>query len=105
VGFAIALDDLHRAVAARPAEGATRTHGVVLVGGMDADLAAAREARAAGVPVVSIEADDAGGEDLARADGRRFVARRGEEGFEVLDTISGERVTRTSLTEGIPSTA
>jgi hypothetical protein len=33
------------------------------------------------------------------------VARRGEEGFEVLDTISGERVTRTSLTEGIPSTA
>jgi ATP phosphoribosyltransferase regulatory subunit len=105
VGFAIALDDLHRAVAARPAEGAATTHGVVLVGGMDADLAAAREARAAGVPVVSIEADDAGGEDLARADGRRFVARRGEEGFEVLDTISGERVTRTSLTEGIPSTA
>lgn len=92
VGFAIVLDALHRALmAAAPAAEPLRA-GVVLVGGLDEDPAGAAAARRAGVPVVALPAsEDARAERLAEADGWRYVARRGDDGYAVVDRATGER--------------
>jgi ATP phosphoribosyltransferase regulatory subunit len=105
VGFAIALDDLHRAVVAQRAEPSRLRPGVVLVGGMDDDLEVARAVRRAGVPVVALERGDPSGEGLAAADGWRFVARRSGGEFELHDTATGERAACRSLAEEIASRA
>ncbi len=105
VGFAIALDALHRAVMAGGAVAEASRDGVVLVGGLDEDPAGAAAARRAGVAVVALAgSDEAAAEALAEADGWRFVARRGEGGYTVLDRATGERRAGVArLEEAVPS--
>jgi ATP phosphoribosyltransferase regulatory subunit len=92
VGFAIALDALHRALMAADAADPPAREGVVLVGGLDEDPAGAAAARRAGVAVVALAAsDDDRAEALAEADGWRFVARRDAGGYAVLDRATGRR--------------
>jgi ATP phosphoribosyltransferase regulatory subunit len=105
VGFTVTLDLLHRAVAAAgPVEEAPRP-GVVMVGGLDAEVPAARALRAAGLPVVALPDGDGRAEALARADGWRYVARREPQGWGVLDRASGERFACAGLEEALPSRA
>jgi len=101
VGFAISLDLLHRALAASAGGDALLT-GVVLVGGLDEDIAAARALRARGVPVIALPAGDASAEGLAAAEGWRYVARRKGDGFTMLDRERGERVEAPTLEEALP---
>jgi ATP phosphoribosyltransferase regulatory subunit len=105
VGFAIALDALHRALMASGAPPTPPREGVVLVGGLDEDPAGAAAARRAGVAVVALAAsDDDRAEALAQADGWRFVARRGDDGYAVLDRVTGERSSGVArLEEALPS--
>ncbi len=89
VGFAITLDLLHQALlAAGPAPEPART-GLVLTGGLDADLPAAAALRSAGVAVVALSdgSPDAGA--LADAEGWRWVARRSGAGWAVTDRVTG----------------
>jgi ATP phosphoribosyltransferase regulatory subunit len=102
VGFTITLDRLHRAVVGPRATAPTRA-GVVLVGGMDDDLAAARAVRAAGLPVVALPAGDERAERLAEADGWRWVAARAGDGYRVLDRLSGQSFACAELEEALPS--
>ena len=101
VGFTITLDLLHRALGDGGRFGAAPRAGVVLAGGLDAELAAAREARAGGLAVVALPEGDERAEDLAAADGWRWVARRAGEGFAVLDRSSGARFECRSLGEAL----
>ena len=105
VGFAIALDALHRALMVAEAAGPPARDGVVLVGGLDEDPAAAAAARRAGVAVVALAAsDDDRAEALAEADGWRFVARRSGDGYAVLDRATGQRISGVArLEEALPS--
>jgi ATP phosphoribosyltransferase regulatory subunit len=105
VGFAIVLDALHRALMASGAAPAPPREGVVLVGGLDEDPAAAAAARRAGIAVVALAAaDDDRAEELAAADGWRFVARPGGDGYAVLDRLTGERRSGVArLEEALPS--
>jgi hypothetical protein len=77
----------------------------VLVGGLDEDPAAAAAARRAGIAVVALAAaDDDRAEELAAADGWRFVARPGGDGYAVLDRLTGERRSGVArLEEALPS--
>ena len=105
VGFAIALDLLHRAVMeAAPAPTPPRD-GVVLVGGLDRAPAVAAAVRAAGLPVVALAADDPDPEALAAADAWRYVARPDDGGYAVLDRLTGERLVCGRLEEELPSRA
>lgn len=103
VGFAITLDLLHRALAAGTPAGAPVRRGVVLAGGLDREAAAAAALRRAGVPVVAAPADEPAGEELAAAEGWRFVARREGRGFAVLDRARGEWRACARLEEELPS--
>jgi len=91
VGFAITLEPLHRALAGQEDAPAAPRAGLVLVGGMDEEIGAARDLRAIGVPVIALEAGDASAETLAESDGWRYVARREGEVYRVLDRLSGDR--------------
>jgi len=103
VGFTITLERLHRAVAGQRPEEAPPRDGVVLVGGMDDDLAAARAMRAAGLPVVALPTGDERAERLAAADGWRWVAARAGDGYRVLDRASGRSFACDELQEALPS--
>ena len=50
-------------------------------------------------------ADDDQAEALAAADGWRFVARRGDDGYALLDRATGERWSGARIEEGLPSPA
>ncbi len=89
VGFAIALDLLHRAVIEDGAAGRDAREGVVLLGGLEEDVAAAAAARVAGLTVVAVPDEEGWGEALAAADGWRYVARRDGAGFAVHDRLRG----------------
>jgi ATP phosphoribosyltransferase regulatory subunit len=89
VGVAITLDVLHRAVAAAAGPRALR-RGVVMSGGLEAEVAAARAVRGSGLPVIAL-ADGEDPERLAAADGWRWAARPHDGAWEVLDRESGER--------------
>ena len=101
VGFAITLALLHRALGENGRWADVPRDGVVLVGGLDAELDAAREARDRGLVVVALPAGDERAEGLAEADGWRWVARRSGPGFSVLDRASGERFECPSLAEAL----
>ena len=106
IGFAIALDALHRALMVAGAAAAPPREGVVLVGGLDEDPAGAAEARRAGFAVIALAAsDDPRAEALAEADGWRYVARREGGGYTVLDRATGERRSGARLREALPSPA
>ena len=102
VGAAVILDRVHEAIAARNGR-AEFIDGVVLAGGIEIDVAAARALRAAGVVVIGVS-DQAGVADaLATAEGWRFVARRDEAGFAVTDRTDNRTVTCADLVEGLRS--
>lgn len=102
VGFAIALDELHRALLAAGAVGPESAPSVILVGGLDTCPAAAARARAAGVGVIALAAADDGRADaLAEADGRRFIARPAGDGFDVTDRSTGARLRWSGLEEAL----
>lgn len=104
VGFGVALDLLHRALTAAGGAPAPQRDGVVLVGGLDEEPAIAAAARRSGLAVVALAASDAKrAEGLAAADGWRFVAVRGGDGFTVLDRATGRRTTCVRLEEVLPS--
>ncbi|HEX2502542.1 MAG TPA: ATP phosphoribosyltransferase regulatory subunit [Miltoncostaeaceae bacterium] len=105
VGFGIALDALHRALMAAGSADPPPREGVVMVGGLDEDPAGAAAARRAGLAVVALAAsDDDLAEDLAEAEGWRFVARRSGTGYAVLDRATGERRSGVArLEEALPS--
>lgn len=103
VGFSIELELLHRAVAAAGDPTVALRTGVVLVGGMDDERAAAAALRSAGMPVVGLPAGDARAEDVAAADGWRYVARRDGDGFAVADRLRGETFACARLEEVLPS--
>ena len=101
VGFAIALDQVHRAVlAAAPAE-RLPNDGIVLVGGLDTHIEQAAAARAAGIAVIALAADDAQrAEPLAQADNWRHVVWPQPNGdFVALDRLDGSRRTVAVLQE------
>ncbi len=102
VGAAVLLDRVHEAIAARNGQ-AESADGVVLVGGIEVDLAVARALRADGVVVIGVS-DQAGVADaLAAVEGWRFVARRAGAGFEITDRVAVTTVTCTDLREGLQS--
>jgi ATP phosphoribosyltransferase regulatory subunit len=89
VGFAITLDLLHQALIASGSSATPPRPGLVLAGGLDADLAAVAARRAAGLPVVALAEGSADADALAAADGWRYVARRADDGFSVTDRATG----------------
>jgi ATP phosphoribosyltransferase regulatory subunit len=103
VGFGIHLDMLHRALMAAGEPPPPPAEGVVLVGGLDRELAAATAARAAGVAVVAVPADEPDPDGLAAADGWRWVARRDGDGYALLDRATGSRVSGRTLEEALAS--
>ena len=106
IGFAIALEALHRALMVAGVPPDPPRDGVVLVGGLDEDPAGAAAARRAGLAVVALPAADGDrAEALAAADGWRFVARRGDDGYALLDRATGERWSSARIEEGLPSPA
>ncbi len=86
VGFGVLLDPLHEARRRRTTE--IEPTGVVLVGGRDGRVALANAIREAGHDVVAAGAGEAG-EDIARAERRRFVV----DGRTVVDRVLGTRTT------------
>lgn len=103
IGFAVSLDQVHRAVLAGADAADALRDGVVLVGGLDTHAALAARARADGITVVALAAGEDGRADaLADADGWRFVARPGRDGaVEVLDRARGERRACRDLAEAV----
>ena len=97
VGVAVTLDLLHHAVG-RP--DGLDPDGVVVVGGLDAHASAAAMLRAQGVPVAALAAGAKDADDVARADGRRWVARPAKSGWRVTDMATGATRTIASLGEG-----
>ena len=93
IGFAVSLDQLHRAVLAAPGGLAVLDEGIVLVGGLDAHAETAAAARADGIVVIALSAADAERADaLAAADNWRYVARPEHGGtLSVVDRAFGER--------------
>jgi len=103
VGFSIELELLHRALAeATEAVEATQP-GVVLVGAMDTEAAAADALRGAGFIVVGLPSGDDRADQVADAEGWRYVARRDGDGFAVTDRERGERFACARLEEALPS--
>jgi len=105
VGVAIALEALHRGVAAGRADEGGLRDGVVLVGGMDDAVEAARATREAGIPVVALPSGSEEAEGLAAAERWRFVARADGAGYAVHDVARDERFTCRRLAEGLASRA
>ncbi len=105
VGVAIALEALHRGLAAQRADAEGLHDGVVLVGGMDDAVEAARATREAGIPVVALPRGSEEAEALAAAERWRFVARPDGAGYAVHDVARDERFTCQRLAEGLASRA
>lgn len=84
VGFSIALELLHRALAAASEGAPARQRGVVLAGGLDTHRAVAEQLRNAQVPVVAVAAGDAAA-NLADAEGWRYSAGPDGEGLLLRD--------------------
>lgn len=105
VGFGVALDLLHRAIARQGARDAPPRAGVVVVDGLDRRLDAAVELRRAGVSTIAVGPDEDAALALAAADGWRYVAAPAGDGFTVLDRASGERRTCARIAEVVPSPA
>ena len=103
VGFAITLDLLHQALIAADGEPVPPRPGVVLVGALDDDPAAAAVVRAAGFAVVALPDAGLDAEALAAADGWRWVARPVAEGYAVLDRATGESRVHARLEEAVSS--
>lgn len=102
VGFTIELELLHRALAG--GDGSVGLDfGVVLVGGLDAELALASQLRAVGIPVVALAAADTRADALAAAEGWRFVARRSGAGVAISDRLTGDRIESTTPLEDLSS--
>lgn len=102
VGFAITLDQLHRALLSAGALGDDAGPAVVVVGALDRCPGEAARARAAGVTVVALAAaDDGRADDLAAADRRRFVARPQDGGYDVIDRTTGSRLRWDTLEEAL----
>lgn len=97
VGVAVTLDLLHHAVG-RP--DGLEPEGVVVVGGLDEYASAAAMLRAQGVAVAALASGARNAEDVARADGRRWVARPVKAGWRLTDVGSGASRTLASLGEG-----
>lgn len=102
VGFAIELDPLHRAVASAETTPVGAVSGVVLVGGLDDDLASAAALRRSGMPVVALPAGDPRADAVAQAEGWRFVARRDGDAYRVGDRVTGDEFTCGRLEEELP---
>jgi len=88
VGFSIELEPLHRAIT----QGSTSrdfAFGIVVVGGLDEQLALSARIRAAGITVIGLVAGDARGEALAEAEGWRFVGVPDSGGLRILDRVDG----------------
>lgn len=101
IGAAVILDRLHEAIAARNGDTA-RGDGIVLVGGIDTEVAVARALRAAGFVVIGI----ADGDDvvrLAEVDGWRFAVQRSGDGYAVTDCSTGDVVVCTDVVEELRS--
>lgn len=103
IGFALSLDQIHRAVLLAPGDVTLLDEGVVLVGGLDTHAETAADARAAGITVIALAADDGGrAEALAEADNWRYVARPEHGGtVSVLDRAWGRRSVVQSLKEAL----
>jgi ATP phosphoribosyltransferase regulatory subunit len=102
VGFAVALNPLSRALAsANPATAPAL--GVVLVGGLDTERAAAAALRRAGIVVIALPQGDDRADAVAEADGWRFVSSRYKDGFAVRDRATGEQFSCARLEEEIAS--
>jgi ATP phosphoribosyltransferase regulatory subunit len=103
IGFAVSLDQLHRAVLRVPDGVTPLDEGVVLVGGLDSHAETAAAARASGITVIALAAEDADRADaLAEADNWRYVARPEHGGtISLLDRAWGRRRTVRSLKEGL----
>jgi ATP phosphoribosyltransferase regulatory subunit len=106
VGFAVALQQLHRAVLDGSPPATPLQEGVVLAGGLDTHAGLAATARDRGVVVIALTADDADRADaLAEADNWRYVARPEHGGtVSVFDRASGERRVSRSLAEALEPT-
>jgi ATP phosphoribosyltransferase regulatory subunit len=91
IGAAVILDRLHEAIAARNGD-APLPDGVVLVGGIDAEVAMAATLRESGFVVVGVPDGEAVADDLAEVDGWRFVVRRTATGYTVTDRAAGGTV-------------
>jgi ATP phosphoribosyltransferase regulatory subunit len=102
VGFTIELEFLHRALS-----GTTRSpqpdFGVVLVGGLDDQMALAAELRAAGIPVIALTGSDSRADALAAAEGWRFVARPEAAGIRIADRATGTELVSTRALEDLSS--
>ncbi len=101
VGFGVLLDVLHEGLRARTAA-AGPLDGAVVVGGLETALDTATRLRASGVPVAAV-ATSAEADDLAAADGWRFVVVPDGEATAVVDRAAGERVSGTDPVEVIAS--
>jgi ATP phosphoribosyltransferase regulatory subunit len=103
IGFAVSLDQLHRAVLTAPGAPTLLEEGVVLVGGLDTHAEMAAAARADGVVVIALATDDAERADaLAAADNWRYVARPEHGGtVSVHDRAWGEKRVARSLKEAL----
>lgn len=102
IGAAVILDRLHEAIAARNGDAAMPL-GVVLVGGIDAEVALSATLRSAGFVVVGVPDDEAVAAQLAEVEGWRFVARRTARGYAVADRAAGETVDCTDVLEELRS--
>jgi len=102
IGAAVILDRLHEAIAAR--NGASvLADGVVLAGGIDAEVAVARALRAEGFVVIGMPEDDGDVARLADADGWRFVVRRAGDGYSLTDRSAGDTVECKNIVEELQS--
>jgi len=102
VGAAVLLDRLHEALAVR--NGATAPmSGVVLSGGLEGEVAAARAIRAAGLNVVGVPDEPEVAERLAEVEGWRYVARRAGSGYTVTDRATGSTIDCDDVVEGLRS--
>lgn len=102
VGAAVLLDRVHEALAARNGQ-VVSGDGVVVAGGIEADVAVARALRAQGIVVLGVSDQVGVADALAAAEGWRFVARRAAAGFEITDRVAGMTMTCADLGEGLQS--
>jgi ATP phosphoribosyltransferase regulatory subunit len=101
VGFSIVLDHVH-AARARRAPAAEVIDGVVVAGGLDAEIDALDGLRKSGTVAVAA-ADPSNARALAVADGWRWVAWRAGTGFVVHDRLTGIDSEHADIREGLRS--
>lgn len=102
VGFTIELEFVHRALAGTRAR-RPLDFGLVLVGGLDALQAGAAVLRAGGVPVIALASGDPRADELAAAEGWRFVGRPEGSALRILDRADGTTWVSTSPLEDLSS--